>query len=127
MVKLRYTPDEIARMGDELFDRVVAPRTSPEEARLFVAITSRAVRSRSPQTSFRRRTGCSTTIRTRSSGSVAWASPTSILSARDFALIEGGQFDRGPRKRVPQPIVELLRMGPVIHRGSPAESCRVGT
>lgn len=38
MVKLRYTPDEIARLGDELFDRVVAPRTTSEDAHLFVAV-----------------------------------------------------------------------------------------
>jgi hypothetical protein len=38
MVKLRYTPDEIARMGDALYDSVVAPRAASEGAGSFVAI-----------------------------------------------------------------------------------------
>jgi formylmethanofuran dehydrogenase subunit B len=38
MVKLRYTPDEIARMGDSLYDSVVAPRVVAEDAGHFVAI-----------------------------------------------------------------------------------------
>jgi hypothetical protein len=33
-----YTPDEVAQLGDEIFDRVVAPRTTPQEGHLFVAI-----------------------------------------------------------------------------------------
>ena len=33
-----YTRAEIARLGDELFDRVVAPGTTPDQDRLFVAI-----------------------------------------------------------------------------------------
>lgn len=38
MQKTPYTRDEIARLGDELFDRVVAPGTTPEQDRMFVAI-----------------------------------------------------------------------------------------
>ena len=38
MAKLRFTADEVARLGDELYDRVVAPRTAPRDAHLFVAI-----------------------------------------------------------------------------------------
>jgi hypothetical protein len=38
MANLRYTADEVARLGDELYDRVVAPRTAPRDAHLFVAI-----------------------------------------------------------------------------------------
>lgn len=33
-----HTRSEIARLGDELFDRVVAPGTTPDQDRLFVAI-----------------------------------------------------------------------------------------
>jgi hypothetical protein len=38
MVKLRYTPDEIARMGDSLYDSVVALRVAPDDDGQFVAI-----------------------------------------------------------------------------------------
>jgi hypothetical protein len=35
---MTHTRSEIARLGDELFDRVVAPATTPDQDRLFVAI-----------------------------------------------------------------------------------------
>jgi len=38
MSKIPYTRAEVARLGDELFDRVVAPGTTPDQDRLFVAI-----------------------------------------------------------------------------------------
>ncbi|HEX5725199.1 MAG TPA: hypothetical protein VFX98_07015 [Longimicrobiaceae bacterium] len=38
MVKLRYTTDELARLGDALYEREVAPRASDEDAGHFVAI-----------------------------------------------------------------------------------------
>jgi hypothetical protein len=38
MVKLRYTPEEIARMGDTLYERVVAPRIEAGDDGQFVAI-----------------------------------------------------------------------------------------
>ncbi|HST60728.1 MAG TPA: hypothetical protein VLK84_18655 [Longimicrobium sp.] len=38
MNKITHTRSEIARLGDELFDRVVAPGTTPDQDRLFVAI-----------------------------------------------------------------------------------------
>lgn len=38
MYDMPYTRTEIARLGDELFDRVVAPQTTPDDAHLFVAI-----------------------------------------------------------------------------------------
>jgi hypothetical protein len=38
MNKRPYTRAEIARLGDEFFDRVVAPGKTPDQDRLFVAI-----------------------------------------------------------------------------------------
>jgi hypothetical protein len=38
MVELRYSPDEIARLGDSIYDREVAPHVVPEDAASFVAI-----------------------------------------------------------------------------------------
>jgi hypothetical protein len=38
MVKLRYTAEELARLGDALFEREVAPYISTEDAGCFVAI-----------------------------------------------------------------------------------------
>jgi hypothetical protein len=38
MVKPSYTPDEIARRGDAVYDREVAPRTTERDAGRFVAI-----------------------------------------------------------------------------------------
>ena len=38
MVKLRYTADELAQLGDALYEREVAPHASDEDAGRFVAI-----------------------------------------------------------------------------------------
>jgi hypothetical protein len=38
MVKPSYSPDEIARLGDLVYDREVAPHAAPEDAASFVAI-----------------------------------------------------------------------------------------
>ena len=38
MVKLRYTPDEISRLGDELYERNVLPNITAEDGGRFVAI-----------------------------------------------------------------------------------------
>ncbi len=38
MAKLRYTHDEIARLGNAMYDREVAPRTTAQDASRFVAI-----------------------------------------------------------------------------------------
>jgi hypothetical protein len=38
MVRLRYSREEISRLGDLIYDREIAPRTNAEEAGLFVAI-----------------------------------------------------------------------------------------
>jgi len=38
MVKPRFAPDDIARLGDSIYDREVAPHAAPEDAASFVAI-----------------------------------------------------------------------------------------
>lgn len=38
MVELRYSPDEVARLGDSIYDREVAPHATSEDAASFVAI-----------------------------------------------------------------------------------------
>lgn len=35
---LRYTPDEIEKRGDEIYERDVAPRATPEDHGRYVAI-----------------------------------------------------------------------------------------
>ncbi len=37
MVELRYPPDEIARLGNSLFDSVITPHATSEDAASFVA------------------------------------------------------------------------------------------
>lgn len=38
MPKLRYSPDEVARLGDALYERVVAPHVTADDTERFVAI-----------------------------------------------------------------------------------------
>lgn len=38
MVKPRYTPDELARLGDAIYERDILPRMTPEDTGRIVAI-----------------------------------------------------------------------------------------
>jgi len=38
MDRPRHSPDDIARLGDSLYDREIAPRVKPEDAASFIAI-----------------------------------------------------------------------------------------